>query len=120
MKVDLKKAGLHVGLNLVARALFGPTGALLVSTNSVVKAVTGRHLHQHLSDIMSPLTESAQTAQTAGPAKAPRRPRRAPLDAPDAPGDAASESGERPPAAGKSRARSTTKRRKASGSRSKA
>ncbi|MET0647631.1 MAG: DUF6072 family protein [Pyrinomonadaceae bacterium] len=118
MKVDFKQAGLHLGLNLVARALLGPAGTILVSTNAVVKAVTGRHLHEHLSAMMSPPAERAPTTPPAGHAKTPRQLKRARLDSPDAPGDAAVKSEERPPPSRKSRAKSTTKRRKASGSRS--
>jgi Family of unknown function (DUF6072) len=49
IKGDFVQAGIHVGLGLMARALLGFPGMLLVSTNSLSKALTDRHLYEHLS-----------------------------------------------------------------------
>lgn len=48
IKGDFKQAGLHAALGLAARAAFGLPGLLLISVNSITKATTGRHLHEHL------------------------------------------------------------------------
>lgn len=45
---NIKQAGLHAALGLLARSVFGVPGLLLVSANSFTKAVTGRHLYEHL------------------------------------------------------------------------
>jgi Family of unknown function (DUF6072) len=45
---DIKQAGVHAALGLVAKALFGVPGLLVISANSFTKALTGRHLHEHL------------------------------------------------------------------------
>ena len=45
---DIVQGGLHVALGLVARSMFGLPGLLVVSANSFTKAITGRHLHEHL------------------------------------------------------------------------
>lgn len=45
---DIKQGGLHVALGFLAKAAFGVPGLLVVSANSFTKAVTGRHLHEHL------------------------------------------------------------------------
>src|SRR5882724_636152 len=49
VKGDLLQGGIHAGLGIVARVLFGLPGVILVSTNSISKALTGRHLYEHLS-----------------------------------------------------------------------
>jgi len=49
VKGDLLQGGIHAGLGIVARILFGVPGVILVSTNSLSKALTGRHLYEHLS-----------------------------------------------------------------------
>jgi len=49
IKGDFVQAGIHAGLGLVARALLGFPGLLLVSTNSLSKALTDRHLYEHWS-----------------------------------------------------------------------
>jgi hypothetical protein len=90
VKGDFQQAGLHAGLGFIARVLFGLPGAVLVSTNSVTKAITGRHLHEHLTDLLG-----AQSARETPPRQA----------------------AETPPAR-RPRTKSATKRRKASGSRS--
>lgn len=95
---DFQQAGLHAGLSFIARMLFGLPGAVLVSTNSIAKAITGRHLHEHLTGLMgtqaqgSRATVSRQAAETPPPETLASPPARRP------------------------RTRSATKRRKASGS----
>lgn len=61
---NIKQGGLHVALGFLARAAFGVPGLLVVSANSFTKAVTGRHLHEHLG-LMS--SESTTTTPTSGP-----------------------------------------------------
>ena len=48
VKGDLKQAGIHFALSLAARAFLGPLGAMLVSANSLSKAMTDRHLHENM------------------------------------------------------------------------
>ncbi|MGB8508922.1 MAG: DUF6072 family protein [Pyrinomonadaceae bacterium] len=50
---DIKQGGLHVALGFLARAAFGVPGLLVVSANSFTKAVTGRHLYEHLGLVSS-------------------------------------------------------------------
>jgi hypothetical protein len=56
---DIKQGGLHVALGFLARAAFGVPGLLVVSANSFTKAVTGRHLHEHLGLVSSNTTPPA-------------------------------------------------------------
>jgi hypothetical protein len=56
---DIVQGGIHVGLGFLARAVFGLPGLLLVSANSFTKAVTGRHLHEHLG--LGPSSDQATT-----------------------------------------------------------
>jgi len=44
VKGDWKQAGIHAALGVAARSVFGVPGLLLVSSDSIVKALTGRHL----------------------------------------------------------------------------
>ncbi len=46
---DYKTAGVHAVLGLVAGALFGTPGLVLVAANSFTKATTGRSLVEHLN-----------------------------------------------------------------------
>jgi hypothetical protein len=48
VKGDLKAGGIYAVAGLAARYTFGLPGLLLVSASSFTKAVTGRHLHEHL------------------------------------------------------------------------
>lgn len=48
VKGDLKQGGIHAIVGMAAKTAFGLPGLLLVSANSFTKAVTGRHLHEHL------------------------------------------------------------------------
>lgn len=57
---DIKQGGLHVALGFIARAAFGLPGLLVVSANSFTKAVTGRHLHEHLG--LGPANQNAAPA----------------------------------------------------------
>jgi hypothetical protein len=50
---DIKQGGLHVALGFLAKAAFGVPGLLVVSANSFTKAVTGRHLYEHLGLVSS-------------------------------------------------------------------
>ena len=61
---DIVQGGLHVGLGLLARAVFGVPGLLLVSANSFTKAVTGRHLHEHLG--LGPANQDGPRSSTRG------------------------------------------------------
>ena len=46
---DYKQAGIHAALGLVAGALFGLPGILLVRAHSFTKATTGRSLLEYLN-----------------------------------------------------------------------
>lgn len=41
---DLKQAGLHAALGILAGAVFGVPGLIVVAANSFTKATTGHHL----------------------------------------------------------------------------
>ena len=45
---DLKQAGIHAVAGIVAGALFGPLGVLVVAANSFARATTGHHLYESL------------------------------------------------------------------------
>lgn len=49
IKGDIKQAVIHAGLGVVARALLGPIGLLLVSANSLSVAMTDRNLSENLN-----------------------------------------------------------------------
>lgn len=49
IKGDFTQAVVHAGLGIVARALLGPVGLLLVSANSLSVALTNRGLTENLS-----------------------------------------------------------------------
>lgn len=108
VKGDFRQAGLHAGLSLLARAMFGLPGALLVTTNSIAKAVTGRHLHEHVLELVGTQAQSS-------PRTPPRKTAR--LGIPNAAGGAALTPREGSPPAKKSRTKTAAKRGKASGSR---
>ncbi|MDQ3745102.1 MAG: hypothetical protein M3444_12030 [Acidobacteriota bacterium] len=114
VKGDIRQAGIHAGLSLIARVLFGLPGAALVSINSVTKAITGQHLHEHLTALTG---TQAQRARTTVPRKAAKRPtsQTTPPDAPTAPDGVTLTSTEKPRPAKRPRTKSATKRRKASG-----
>ena len=46
---NYSQAAIHAGLGLVAGALFGFPGLLLVAANSFTRATTGHHLHEALN-----------------------------------------------------------------------
>jgi hypothetical protein len=46
---DFKQAGIHAGISLLAGALFGLPGLLVVKANSFTKATTGRSLLEYLN-----------------------------------------------------------------------
>ena len=45
---DLKQAGIHAALGLVAGAVFGPVAVLVIAANSFARATTGQHLYESL------------------------------------------------------------------------
>jgi Family of unknown function (DUF6072) len=45
---DLKQAGIHAVAGIVAGALFGPVGMLVVAANSFARATTGHNLYESL------------------------------------------------------------------------
>ncbi|HLK62412.1 MAG TPA: DUF6072 family protein [Bryobacteraceae bacterium] len=60
---NLLLGGIYAGAGLLARAMFGLPGLLLISTDSFLKATTGQHLHQHVAAaIHSP--ESSQVEES--------------------------------------------------------
>lgn len=64
IKGDVVNGGAHFILGIVAKALFGGTGLLLVHANSLVKARTGQHLHGLLGSINLRGGGQAQAATT--------------------------------------------------------
>jgi hypothetical protein len=58
---DLRQGSIHAVLGMAARLAFGFPGLVLVSANSLTKAVTGRHLYETVAalydvpDISTPL-----------------------------------------------------------------
>jgi hypothetical protein len=46
VKGDIKQFGIHAALGYAAAAFIGLPGLLLVSADSLTKAVTGHHLHE--------------------------------------------------------------------------
>ena len=50
VKGDFKQAAFHAGAGILARALFGPLGLLLVSANSLSVALTDRSLTENLNE----------------------------------------------------------------------
>ncbi|HEV2707853.1 MAG TPA: DUF6072 family protein [Pyrinomonadaceae bacterium] len=46
---DLKQAGIHAALGLVAGAVFGLPGLIIVAANSFTRANTGHHLYESLN-----------------------------------------------------------------------
>ena len=81
VKGDLLQGGIHAGLGIVARMLFGVPGLILVSTNSISKALTGRHLYEHLSGpevkqgqdltVISTREPKGEASGTSSPTEAP-------------------------------------------------
>ena len=49
---DIVRAGIHFGLGVVAKFMFGFPGLLLVKANSIAKAKTGRSLVESLGQAM--------------------------------------------------------------------
>lgn len=46
---DLKQAGIHAVMGLLAGALFGLPGVIVVAANSFTRATTGHHLYESLN-----------------------------------------------------------------------
>jgi hypothetical protein len=63
IKGDLVNGGAHLVLGLVAKAMFGLPGILLVHANSLVKARTGQHLHGLLGSIQFGPPSTTKTAK---------------------------------------------------------
>lgn len=68
IKGDVAQAGLHFVLGVVAKAVWGVPGLLLVHANSLVKARTGRHLYDHLGGAIAPALASVTQAPATQPA----------------------------------------------------
>jgi hypothetical protein len=80
IKGDFLQGGIHAGLGVVARVLFGIPGAVLVSANSISKAITGRHLHEHLSAnagkrTQDSLVKTVGTTKSGGQSLAAKKPK---------------------------------------------
>ena len=67
VKGDILQAALHAGLGLGAWAFLGPPGLLLVSSDSISKALTGRHLHQSFAGVRPRCRADAALALDAPP-----------------------------------------------------
>jgi hypothetical protein len=61
LRGDLFQGGLHLLAGMAARAAFGLPGVLLVSANSFSKAVTGKHLVEHVGLWNTPRAAKAET-----------------------------------------------------------
>jgi len=57
VKGDFKQAAIHAGTGLLAGALFGPLGLLLVKTNSLSVALTDRGLTENLNEVGTTATK---------------------------------------------------------------
>ena len=66
---DVREFALHGVLGLAARAAWGLPGGLAIGLNSLVKARTGHHLHEHVLRLLPP-----SPAPAAAPAEADRTP----------------------------------------------
>jgi hypothetical protein len=117
IKGDFQQAGIHAGLSFIARILFGLPGAVVVSANSISKAMTGRHLHEHLTDLTGTQAQSSPAAPSRPVAETPSPQTPTPRSA--APDGVTLTSSKRPLPAKKPRAKSAKKRPKTSESRSK-
>ncbi|HEX7175270.1 MAG TPA: DUF6072 family protein [Pyrinomonadaceae bacterium] len=62
VKGDFQQAALHAGAGILAAALFGPIGLLLVRANSLSVALTDRSLSENLSSAATP-SSSSRTAK---------------------------------------------------------
>jgi len=51
VKGDLRQGSIHAVLGVAARLAFGFPGLVLVSANSLAKAVTGRHLYETVAGL---------------------------------------------------------------------
>ena len=116
VKGDIRQAGIHAGLSLIARVLFGLPGAALVSLNSVTKAITGQHLYEHLTTLTGTQAQRARATAPRKAAKTLTSQTTMPPDAPTAPDGVTLTSTEKTRPAKRPRTKSATKRRKASGS----
>jgi hypothetical protein len=72
LRGNLLQAGVHCILGYAAKAAFGGPFMAIISANSMVKALTGRHLSEHLemagmTPAPLPNSTSSGTGSTAGP-----------------------------------------------------
>lgn len=61
IKGDVVSGGAHLVLGILAKAVLGAPGALLIHANSLVKARTGQHIHGLLGSIQLSPSHSAQS-----------------------------------------------------------
>lgn len=87
VKGDILQAALHAGLGLGAWAFLGLPGLLLVSSDSISKALTERHLYQSPAGVRPRRRADAAPASDA-PTVASAGNEAAPTEAPPAPGPA--------------------------------
>lgn len=59
IKGDVVSGGAHLVLGILAKAVLGAPGALLIHANSLVKARTGQHIHSLLGSIQLPAASPA-------------------------------------------------------------
>lgn len=64
IKGDVVNGGAHFVLGILAKAVLGAPGALLIHANSLVKARTGQHIHSLLGSIQLSPTNSSPAAST--------------------------------------------------------
>jgi Family of unknown function (DUF6072) len=67
VKGNIRQAAVHAVLGMAARAFFGMPGLLLVSSNSIAKARTGRYLHEYLEAMWLGERREIQPAPAAPP-----------------------------------------------------
>jgi hypothetical protein len=63
VKGDFRQAFIHAGLGVLAAAVFGPIGVLVVSANSLSVALTNRNLAETIDAEVGRGTSTARTAK---------------------------------------------------------
>jgi len=58
-----KEAGMHAVTGVLAKMVLGVPGLILVSANSISKAVTGQHLWEHLGKAVSSKGDQSSNPQ---------------------------------------------------------